>query len=582
MKISPFTAALLLAPVFGTFYIGNAVYGEEAGPSAAEPNPAPTASVDINRNRVEFSAQALWNKSAEGDKEADSERAKNEAYEIAELEALYKVARSVPTDQSPKDSLSWDLQAGNCQYLNWLSRSRFFREQPQEGKVSVNVSNDSWLSYKSNIERANPRLLYRGDFDGDKVAECIYLDQNSGLEIKRGQRLIGALYPLSSFQAMSTAPDVYERLQLPSPNFISYTSVNSIKNVELNGDKLSLEIVLDCRESIYGLRANRQLVSKNFTIQIAKDDRCPFINIVEPLGNRVASSKNVPLRGVIDAPAGILRADLTLNGDKLWSSPLGLESKNLEIDLYVDLKQGSNDLKIETSDLEGRKLQKNVTIYAAPPSQGAKTRVLIIGPDYSTVSVQNSNKAMQVRKAFLERGFSVKTLSGTEATRDNVQKALDSIASSATPSDLVAVYFIGNCLTGRNQFSFLCSDSATAYSKGIDQQCLSNFHKSLPGSRLLLIGDIDRTVRDGSFDAIACELPKFPRQLDNRYFTALISGMEATPSSSASTQDSLTDVFLYNLENTQGDLFRVVKLAYPVLCSNATRNKGSLPTLITF
>ena len=539
-----------------------------------DPNPAPTAAVDLKKSRVSFLSQVdLPSGLAQ-------EEAKKQAYEIAELEGLYQIAKSsLDSKEREKTSISWDLRSGGCQYLNWLARAKFNRQLSEGGKVSVKITDESWLSYRSQAYKAQ-RLLYRKDIDGDKVEERIYLDGNSGLEVWRGKRLIGALYPLGSFQAFSLDKQTSNALGLPSPNFIGYNNVNSIKNATLKGDILSLEVVLDMRESVYGLAGYRRLVNKVYTLQIAKDDRSPFVNIVEPIGNKISTVKQVPLRGIIDAPAGILSSSLTINGEKLWSTPLGLQMTNLEIDLCVDLKPGANKIEIDVADLEGRKLKKAFELYAVLSNQGTKTRTLIVGPNYNANDISNSQKAMQVRQAFIERGFSVKTLPGAEAKAENIKKSLENIKDSCTSSDLVVLYLIGNCNFNGPKLAFVSSEEKENFALTSDY--LRQYQQSLPGARFLLIWDLGQSSKEISLPNSKGNI-SFLSQLDGSSCAALIYG---TANSSKNDSNScLTDLFLDSLNQADSDIFQAVRLTYPLLCSqewHKARRENKAVTLPIF
>ncbi len=572
---SRFFLSLFLS-IFLLFILVN-MQSASAQSADEEPNPAPTAAVDLKKSKISFISKV------ELPSGLADEEAKSQAYEIAELEGLYQIAKSsLNSKDREKNSINWDLRSGGCQYLNWLARAKFNRQSPSSGSVSVKVTDESWLSYKSQAYKTK-RLLYRKDIDGDRVEERIYLDGNSGLEIKRGQRLIGALYPLSSFQAFSLDEQTSAALDLPSPNFICYNSISSIKNATLKGDILSLEVVLDMRESIYGLAGFRRLVNKTYDLQIAKDDRSPFVNIVDPIGNKISSVKQVPLRGTIDAPAGILSASLTINGEKLWNTPLGLQIADLEIDLCVDLKPGTNKIEIDVADLEGRKLKKTFELYAVASNQGTKTRTLIVGPNYDLSDVSNSQKSMQVRQAFIERGFSVKTLPGAEAKAENIKKSLENIRASCNSSDLVVLYLIGNFNFDGKKLAFVSSDEKENFSITFDY--LRQYQQSLPGARFMLIWD----VKSSQVKNLPSQSDKnnvlVASQLDSSSCTALIYG--TADSSKGNSDSGLTDLFLDSLNQAESDLFQAVRLTYPLLCSQelnkAKREKKaiSLPIFIS-
>lgn len=567
---------LLFFSIFFSFILVDIQPSLAQSADEEEPNPAPTAAVDLKKSKISFISKVNLPGGL------TDEEAKKQAYEIAELEGLYQIAKSsLNSKDREKNYISWDLRSGGCQYLNWLARAKFNRQLSEGGNVSVKVTDESWLSYKSQVYKTQ-RLLYRKDIDGDKTEERIYLDGNSGLEIRRGKRLIGALYPLSSFQAFSLDGQTTAALGLPSSNFICYSSVSSVKSATLKGDILSLEVVLDMRESVYGLAGSRRLITKTYDLQIAKDDRSPFVNIVEPIGNKINNIKQVPLRGLIDAPAGILNASLTINGEKLWNTPLGLQIADLEIDLCVDLKPGANKIEIDVADLEGRKLKKAFELYAVSSDQGTKTRTLIVGPNYNLNDVSNSQKSMQVRQAFIERGFSVKTLPGAEAKAENIKKSLENIKASCNSSDLVVLYLIGNFNFDGKKLAFVSSDEKENFS--ITSDYLRQYQQSLPGARFMLIWDIKspqgRSLPNHKNNVLIAG------QLDGSSCAALVYGTTDSDKSGSST--SLTDLFLDSLNQADNDLFQAVRLTYPLLCSqelNKSRREKkavSLPIFISF
>ncbi|MGM9998134.1 MAG: hypothetical protein ACI38Q_01860 [Candidatus Bruticola sp.] len=520
-----------------------------------DPHPAPTAAVDLNKSKISYVSKAGIPIGL------SREEAERQAYEIAELEGLYQIAKNAVNSKDDVSNINWDLQAGGCQHLNWLARTKFNRQSAKGNSVSVKLIDESWLSYKSQVYKTQ-RLLYRKDLDKDGVEERIYLDANSGLEVKRGKRVVGALYPLSSFHASSLDSQTSSSLGLPSPNLISYVSISSIKDAVLKGDMLSVDVVLDIRESTYGIASSRRLVNRTFQIQMAKDERSPFVNIIEPIGNRINSLKQVPFRGIVDAPAGILNAALTLNGEKLWTTPLGLKVSNLEIDLCIDLKAGANKIEIDIADLEGRKLRKSVELYAVTAGQGTKTRTLIVGPNYDLNTV-NSQKAMQVRQAFVDRGFSVKTLPGVEAKAENIRKSLENMKDASTSSDLLVLYLIGNISFDKGEASFISADEGDE-ALSITYNYLRQYHKSLPGSRFLLIWDADSQDKKQMQNSNKNNTV-FYRQLENSLCAALI----CYPAGSTKPAiGDMTSLFLDNLNKEGGrDIFQAVELTYPILCA---------------
>ena len=543
------------------------------GPSA--PNPAPTAAVDVQNSYVSFDSMVSIPDTGSG---AEAEAA---AYNIAELEALYQMASTVKDSRGREGMITWDMQAGGCQYLGWLSRcSLSHQKSGSEDKVSVRARNSSWLSYASNPAKRSHRLLYTGDINGDGEAEHIYLTPDTGLEVKQGKRIIGSLYPLGSFQAMELPSQLAARVKLPWYNFISYTSVKSISGVKLKGDKLSIEVVLDRREAVYGIWAERQLLKRIYDIQIAKDARTPFVNISEPAGNRVDDCKQVTIGGKIDAPAGLLKASVFVNGEQMWNSPVGLNAKDLDFDLCVDLKRGDNTVKFEVSDLEGRKTERAVKLHTAPPDKVNQTRVLIVGSEGQTSSGQfNRVKAMKVRQALLDRGCSVKTLVGAEASRENIAKALDNIVRTCTPSDQVMIYWAGPGQIENNMPAFITEDENLSLSKFSAAE-LDSFRRKLPHVRFLLVWDMYNL--EGAEKDLKLN---FTRELNSRYGAALISG-PGNRRNSVEAGKNLTDIFLSSLEST-GSIFEAVKWAYPVLCSDELENAKkerrplSLPLLLT-
>lgn len=532
-----------------------------AHPLELDPNPEPTAAVDVQSKRLGFTAKV------ELSRNLDPVAAQEMAYHIAELEGLYQLALSSKDPQIEEGRVTWDVQAGGCKYLGWLAQSQFYRQTLSSKTVAANVNNITWLNYSSNPQQLADRLLYKGDFDKDGVEETIYLNPDTSLTVKRGQRVIGALYPLGSFQAMRLEPQVTSQVALPSSNFISYTSVKTVQEVKLQGDKLYLEVVTLERESNFGVWASQQTKRRAYTLQIARGERSPFVNIVEPQGDRVANPQQVNFKGQIEAPAGLLRANLQLNGRSLWQSPVGLKSDKLEIDLCLDLQPGVNTMAIEVRDLEGRKFIKEIKLYATPPTKERQVRALLVGAN-SGADKTGEERIQKVRSLFLERGYSVKTLAGAEASLAKIEAGLAHLARESAPSDLVLLYLVGPGRPAAEGWNFVSSDR-----KNLTPQMLSDFYKRLPGARWALLWD---TVGENpSLNGLGGQEGLFSRQLDGRYCTALLG-------------QNLSAPFLENLQASSGDLFRAVRATYPLLCSrefqraNSERRPPQLPVFLTF
>ncbi|MBQ7529739.1 hypothetical protein IJT10_07560 [bacterium] len=541
------------------------------------PDPSPTSAISVKQNHISFKATASVSQVVA------TENSEEMAYNIAELEVLNQIAISVQNGNNKDNLITWDKQAGGCEYLGWLAKTHISRLGVEDGAAQISARNVTWGSYRSQSDKSFYKMLYRGDFDKDGKYESIYLCPDSSLEVRRGKRIIGALYPLNSFQSMRSPDELTSKIFLPSKNFISYTEIKSIDNVELEGDNLIIDVLLDRKESIYGLYALHNLEKRQYTLQVAKDNSTPFINILEPISDRVEGCKNVPLKGRIDAPAGILSANLLVNGEQVWASPLGFKSDNLVIDMRVNLRQGNNKVEFNITDREGRKVSKVVTMHTPPSEKIAKTRAIIVGNDKDPILEYSSEKALKIRQTFIDRGYIVKTLTSQEATRENILAAFDSLTNTCTASDQVVLYFAGVCQC----------DKGFGYVTAGDNECLTmrdleNFHKRLPGVRLISIWDLYTLDNNSSTEQFSVrESNKFARQLDSRYGVCLISGLTSQLNKPATGKD-LTSVFIDNFQNCHGDLIKAFRYTYPVICSNELENSKKtnmppqLPTLLTF
>lgn len=557
----------------GAFIMGGPVWSDED----SEPRPAPTAAVNANRDRIRLKSRASLPSGA------SSEEAVAAAYNTAELEGLYSLAVNA---EDPKykgsNEICWDIQSGGCQYLGWLARTASTHDAPSDSGVVVSSVNDSWLSYKSNPARASYRLIYKTDIDKDGKDERIYLCPDTGLEVRRDKRVIGALYPLGSFQAMSVDHSALPGVSLPSDNIISYTAVHSIKDASVDGDALTMNVVLEERNSIYGLVSSRRLTEHQYILQIAKDERSPFVNILEPVGSLAAGGKQTPFRGVIDAPAGILSSSLAVNDEQLWSSPLGLEASSLDVDLAVDLKPGENNVEINVADLEGRKLRKVVNIECVPDlAKARKNRALIVGINSAGVS-DFEDRAARVRQAFLDRSFSVKTICGAEATRENIMAYLDVLAKTCAPGDVVTIYLAGDSIKDGNEVCFKTA-GGTADGK-ISGRDIEDFYQRVSGVRLMLLTDCVSSAADSKDANVNMLL--LPRQLKGLRSTSLLSGF-CPPDERLPEGMTVTDTFLEALKKSD-DVAIAAKKAYPAVCSNelkCARKAGrelNMPALLTF
>lgn len=571
MSIRTITIFILILAAFG----GANIFSSNA---QEVPDPSPTSAVNTKQSYISLNVKANI------DQIVSAESNEDMAYSIAELEALNQIALSAKDGRSKDNLITWDRQAGGCEYLGWLAKTNIRRLKVDEGAAKINARNMTWPSYRSQLANPFYKMLYRGDFDNDGKYESIFLCHDSSLEVRRGKRVIGALYPLNSFQSMCSPGELTSKIFLPSKNFISYTEVKSVDNARLDGDKLTIEVVSDRKESIYGLYALHNLERHQYTLQIAKDDNTPFINIIEPISDRVEGCKNIPLKGRIDAPAGILSANLFVNGEQVWASPLGFKSNNLVIDMRINLRQGNNKVEFNVTDRDGRKVSKVVSMHTPPSNKIAKTRAIIVGNDSDPLSEYSSDKALKVRQVFIDKGYIVKTLTNKDATRENILTAFESLAHTCSPSDQVILYFAGAYQRSDKDFGYITASG----NERLKMDDLDSFRKKLPGVRLFSIWDLYTLDNSGLTDQLSVkESGKFARQLDSRYGACLISGLNSSLNRPAAGMD-LTSIFLDNFQNSQGNMIKSLRYTYPAVCSNELENSKKtnrlpqLPTLITF
>jgi hypothetical protein len=299
------------------------------------------------------------------------------------------------------------------------------------------------------LDSSQPFLLRTLEFDleGDGTAETVGAGYDGRVFVLRGSRVLGVTPGLASMRC-SLGPG-WEQVLL--------TRLESIESVERAGaGRLRVVATLSTHEAVNGIYLGGTWERREVLLDLEKPGPPPRIEIQEPADFQRTPRPRLPLKGLLVAPAGILRARLWLNGEKLWESPPGLASRQLRLDLELPLVPGSNNARLELEDGEKRRVEREIHLerLSAAPVAGELWAVLVGIDSYQDGAIPGLRQAEADARALQEYlagqvpGRRLRLLLGPQATRQAIAAALAESAREASGRDLLLFYFAGRSTAG--------------------------------------------------------------------------------------------------------------------------------------
>ena len=428
-------------------------YAWAQNPSADTlPQPRPTNAAAA---RVK-SLEAFGSAQVEGQPYNPDSSASIYAKEAATLDALFDLClKAHPPFNVKKTALIDDIH-DPALMLGWLSQAKIIREHRSSSKnIYMKAHNSSWDLFEEKPPQGT--LLFHADIDGDKIPDKFILGPDSCISVVSHDRILGKTDCIGSFHGRTLNQGKQEI------RHIDYTEVIGIKEVRrLTPERINIIVNVRVSEALGSRLIGQYYCTRDFPLDVAAAHNAPSVVIEIPRSQRVDKLNNVPLLGIVEAPEGIVKANLLLNGKEVWNIPEGLQLRKLTLDLSLNLQPGPNELCVNVWDKASKSFTKRVRFMAPPSSKVTSNRALLIGTD--SVGIQAVSKA---REQLLQRSYIVKTLRGEEANIDNITSAMDAMCQACQPGDRLLVYFAGITDWNGQERVFLTSGSEA---KGTDSQ----------------------------------------------------------------------------------------------------------------
>ncbi|MDO5297204.1 MAG: hypothetical protein Q4F00_11380 [bacterium] len=370
------------------------------------------------------------------------------AHTAASLDALFDLClQAHPPFSAQKTALIDDIH-DPALMLGWLSQAKILREHRSSKKnIYIKASSQSWNLFKEKPPQG--KLMFHADIDGDKIPDKFILGPDSCISVVSQGRTLGKTDCIGSFHGRTIGQGS------SSIRHIDYTEVLKVTDVKrLSEERINIIVKLRVSEALGNRLVGQYDYLREFPLDVAASHNAPSVVIEIPRSQRVDKLKNVPLLGIVEAPEGIAKANLLLNGKEVWNIPEGLQLRKLTLDLSLELQPGPNELWVNVWDNAGKSFTKKVRFMAPPSTSVTSNRALLIGTD--SVGIQSVSKA---REQLLQRNYIVKTLRGEEANLEAITAAMDTICQSCQPGDRVLVYFAGAADWADKERVFLTSGS---------------------------------------------------------------------------------------------------------------------------
>ena len=373
---------------------------------------------------------------------------KQYAQAAASLDALFDLClKANPLFSNKKTALIDDLN-DPALMLGWLSQAKILREHRSSAKtIYVKAHNSSWDLFEEKPPQG--KLLYHADIDGDKIPDKFILGPDSCISVVSHERTLGKTDCIGSFHGRTIGQGDN------AVRHIDHTEVIKIVDVKrLTPERINIIVSVRVSEALGSRLVGQYDCVREFPLDVAADHNAPSVVIEVPRSQRVDKLKNVPMLGIVEAPEGISKANLLLNGKEVWNIPEGLQLRKLTLDLSLELQPGPNELCVNVWDKAGKSFTKRVRFMAPPSAKVTSNRALLIGTD--SVGIQSVSKA---REQLLQRNYIVKTLRGDEATLENITAAMDALCQACQPGDRALIYFAGVSDLAGHERVFLTSGS---------------------------------------------------------------------------------------------------------------------------
>jgi len=292
--------------------------------------------------------------------------------EAAWLTALYRLAAQIQP-QDPGAQLRVDAAHPQYDLLGWLLSSQIVGEPSSRGVVRVTLQSPPLEALDSRPPL--PGRALQADVDGDGRDERIRLAPDSRVYVHRGEELLTVSPGLGHLAARA----------LPGPQgmceLVRLSRPTEVLAAEPAGPGQARLLLRFRHSEVLGLRlAGRTEEDREVLLRLVPPGQAPTIQISEPDLRRPLTQSRVALRGSVRAPAGLREVQLSLNGRPWWSSPQGLSSQDLRLDLVLDLRPGENCAVLKATDRNGLAVERRLDLRSPVPALPGQGAALVVDP----------------------------------------------------------------------------------------------------------------------------------------------------------------------------------------------------------
>lgn len=381
------------------------------------PDPLPTPANTTEGRASTLTAGCVASPSAGVDPEA--------VREAAWLTALYRLAVQIQP-QDPGAQLRVDAAHPQYDLLGWLLSSQTMEEPSSGGVVRVTLQSPPLEALDSPPQL--PAQALQADVDGDGRDERIRLAPDSRVYVHRGEELLTVSPGLGLLAARA----------LPGPRgmceLVRLSRPTEVLAAEPAGPGQARVLLRFRHSEVVGLRlAGRTEEDREVLLRLVPPGQAPTIQISEPDLRKPLTQSRVALRGSVRAPAGLSEVQLSLNGRPWWSSPEGLSSQDLRLDLVLDLRPGDNCAVLKANDRNGLAVERRLDLRSpvqALPGQGA---ALVVDPTAPGGSAETVGQVLR------EAGLTIHRKGPSEVTPE----ALEALAREGLSGGSLVLYLSG-------------------------------------------------------------------------------------------------------------------------------------------
>ena len=432
---------------------------------AQAPEPAPTDAASEGPQQVEVIGIGTLPPGTEtaAAREAAREAALLSAYrQLAEDGAeRLGVLRGDPSARDGYQYFRISSDHPNDVLMGWTLRSEVIGEELAGSQLKVRLKSPPISELHSDF----PHLLrsLNHDLDGDKVPELIGVAFDGRLyalkKTPRGYEQLACSPSLATLSSRTycvpgSKQAVWDHVRLSRPE-----TIQSVEQAGGSRGTLRLSVTVATTEAVSGCYLGGAAEEHEVLLRLQSGPD-PSLELETPRDFSHTNSSSALLKGLVRTPQGLSAARLQFNGREYWSTPLGLNTRKLKMDLVVPLLPGFNRASVHVVDQNKQTTVREVILHRQAPVAALdpnRRRALLVGiqnyasPQFPEASGAESD-LKELRSVLSDRGgFSAqntRTLLGAQATRKEILDQIRAFGEeqntdSKAGRGLLIIYFNG-------------------------------------------------------------------------------------------------------------------------------------------